>query len=55
MRYAEGQEETLKNCTQRRVKLKAGHLPKPKKCSVSSSSWHERTGRRCDVIIGIWK
>ena len=38
MRYAKGQEETLKNCTQRRVK--AGHLPK--KCSdVSSSSWHE--------------
>ena len=36
MRYAKGQEETLKNCTQRRVK--AGHLPK--KCSdVSSSSW----------------
>ena len=29
MRYAKGQEETLKNCTQRRVK--AGHLPK--KCS----------------------
>ena len=26
MRYANGQEETLKNCMQRRVK--AGHLPK---------------------------
>ena len=30
MRYAKGQEETLKNCMQRRVK--AGHLPK--KCSI---------------------
>ena len=47
MRYAEGQEETLKNCTLRRVK--AGHLPKPKKCSdVSSSSWHE--GQEGDVM-----
>ena len=45
MRYANGQEETLKNCMQRRVK--AGHLPK--KCSdVSSSSWHE--GQEGDVM-----
>ena len=45
MRYAKRQEETLKNCTQRRVK--AGHLPK--KCSdVSSSSWHE--GQEGDVM-----
>ena len=33
MRYANGQEETLKNCMRRRVK--AGHLPK--KCSDVST------------------
>ena len=52
MRYANGQEETLKNCMRRRVK--AGHLPK--KCSdVSSSSWHE--GQVGDVIMLVlhWK
>ena len=45
MRYANGQEETLKNCMQRRVK--ARHLPK-KYSDVSSSSWHE--GQEGDVM-----